>query len=286
MLQALDLVSDRSRALGRCQALSYQVLKAQGKQQAIALSRGAIDLLRFERLGCRPGEHMLRYWQHLLSLPQRERPYEFQHLVDALVTSRRAAWEAHLFEVVRAVLAQTVSKRRNDREAPLRLYSLFEIQEVSAVMESPLPTPLSAVLDQKEGTMRFGHALRQLREQSPSLAREVLEDLESIRTPDQLMKVLTRAMQVCEVMKAKSPFMIIPSDPDLQALLKDVERFGAHTIAELLRLLSTLRNPQRQQGVDQTQDAQDRPEFSELDEPATSTSTQEAPASEQEMKGD
>jgi len=243
VLQALDLVTDHSRARGGWKVLSYQVLKAQGKQQAIALSRGAIDLIRFERLGCRPGEHVLGYWQHLLNLPQRERPYEFQHLVDALVTSRREAWEAHLFEVARAVLARTTSKRRNDQGARLRLYSISEVQEVSAVMESPLPTPLSAILERKDGTMRFGHALRQLREQSPSLAHEILEDLESIRTLDQLADALTRAMQVCEVMEAKTPFMITPSDADLKALLEDVERFGAHTIAGLLRLLSTLYYP-------------------------------------------
>jgi hypothetical protein len=243
VLQALDLVSDRSRARGVWKALSYQVLKARGKQQAIALSRGAIDLTRFERLGCRPGEHVLGYWQHLLSLPQRARPYECQHLVDALVTSRREAWEAHLFEVARAVLARTAPKKRNDQGERLRLYSISEVQEVSAVMESPLPTPLSAILERKDGTMRFGHALRQLRQQSPSLARDVLEDLESIRTLDQLADALTRAMQVCEVMEAKSPFMITPSDTDLKALLEDVERFGAHTIAGLLRLLATLYYP-------------------------------------------
>lgn len=246
VLQAFDLVSDQSHVGGRWKALSYQVLKAQGKQQAIARSRGAVDLIRFECLRCCPGKQVLGYWQHLLSLPQRERPYECQHLVDALVTSRREAWEAHLYEVARAVLARIGSKRGIGHV--LRLYSISEVKEVSAVMESPHPTPLSAILDRKDGTMRFGHALRQLRQQSPLLARDVLDDLESIRTLDQLADALTRAMQVCEVMEAKSPFMITPSDTDLKALLEDVERFGAHTIAGLLRLLATLYYPAARKG--------------------------------------
>jgi hypothetical protein len=46
-------------------------------------------------------------------------------------------------------------------------------------------------------------------------------------------------------MDARAYFLIIPSDQDLKLLLEDVERYGALTIAKLLRLLSTLRYPAR-----------------------------------------
>lgn len=105
------------------------------------------------------------------------------------------------------------------------------------MMEPATPTPLSAVLARREGTMRFGHALRQLRKLDNSLAREILEDLKAISSRVQLMDVLARIMQNCEVMDARSPFMIIPCDPDLQLLLEDEERHGARIIAALLRLL-------------------------------------------------
>ncbi len=144
-----------------------------------------------------------------------------------------------------------------------RLYSIDEVMEVSATMESSRPTPLSAILQGKEGTMRFGHALRQLREGASSMAREVLEDLESVQTRDQLMDALTRAMQMCEVMEAKSPFLIVPTDPDLKLLMEDVERYGPHTIAGLLRLLSTLRHAPRRGEVDHAGDAQVPTESSE-----------------------
>lgn len=243
VLQGLDLVTGLDRGEGRWKALSYQVLQAQGKQQAISRWRGTLGLSSVERLSLHSGGHLLRYWQRLLRAPRKERPCEVHQLVEALVTSRREVWEAHLFEVSRAELAQTARQGRKDQLISLRLYSISEVQEVSAVMESSLPTPLSVVLEHRDGSMRFGHALRQLREQASWLAREILEDLESVRTRDQLVGALTRAMQACEVMDAKSPFMIIPSDRDLKALLDDVERFGAPTIAGLLRLLSTLHYP-------------------------------------------
>lgn len=115
--------------------------------------------------------------------------------------------------------------------------------------------------------MRFGHALRQLKEHAASTVREVLDDLEAVQTRDQLVDVLTRAMQTCEVMDAKAPFLIVPSDPDLKMLLEDVERYGAHTIAGLLRLLSTLRYAPRREEADQMKESQTPAGPSEGDTP-------------------
>ena len=154
-------------------------------------------------------------------------------------------------------------------------------------MESPLPLPFSTILGRKEGTMRFGHALRQLRRESASsMAREILEDLESVQTRDQLMEALTRTMEICEVMDAKSPFLIVPSDPDLQLLLEDVERYGAHTIAGLLRLLSTLRKAQRKEATDQEGGIQIQSEIPDADTQVASTSPEEVRAAVHPMKGE
>jgi hypothetical protein len=254
ILQALDLVTDQSQDDEQWKALSYQVLLS-GKQQAISLTRGVLDLVLFEHLKHRLGEHLLRYWKVLLTLPQEERPYELDHLTEALTTARMQEWEAHLFDVVEAELARKPLEDRNHREKRLRLYSILEVQEVSAIMESAHHTPLSAVLEHKDGTMRFGHALRQLREQAPSSVHEILEDLEYVQTCECLMNILTHTMQICEVMDANSPFMIVPSDGDLKLLLDDVERYGASIVAALLRLLSTLHHVPRTKGVSQVEDA-------------------------------
>jgi hypothetical protein len=67
-LQAFELVTDHSQDDKQWKALSYQVLLSRGKQQAISLSRGVLDLVRFEHLKHRLGEHLLRYWKVLLSM--------------------------------------------------------------------------------------------------------------------------------------------------------------------------------------------------------------------------
>ncbi len=269
VLQALDLVTKGSKVKGRWKALSYQVLQTLAKQQAISRSRGSLDLSWFGHLNHHAGEHLLQYWKWLFRTPQKERPYQLHHLVAALVTSQ----------------PRRPLEEQNDQTRRLRLYSLHEIQEVSTAMESPLPTPLSTILERKEGTMRFGHALRQLKEQAFSMVREILEDLESVRTRVQLMDVLTRARETCEVMDAKSPFLIVPSDRDLQLLLEDVERYDAHTIASLLRLLSTLHNAPRREEIFHEEDAQTRVESSDAGASDTPASIVWARTSVRLLKG-
>jgi hypothetical protein len=256
MLQALEQVTDHSQDDEQWKALSYQALLSQGKHQAISCSRGVLDLVRLEQLKHRLGEGLLRYWKWLLTLSQKDSPYELHHLIEALATARIQDWEAHVFDVVEAELARKPLEERDHQKKRLRLYSILEVQEVSAVMESPHPTPLSAILERKDGTMRFGHALRQLREQALSSTHEILEDLESVQTCDCLMNILTRTMQTCEVVDADSPFIIVPTDGDLKLLLDDVERYGARMVAALLRLLSTLRYVPRKEGVGQVEDAE------------------------------
>jgi hypothetical protein len=262
LLQALDLVSSSAQDESGWDLLPYQVLQAQSKQQAISRARGTVNLAWLGRLHQRVGAQLLDSWQWLLQKAPEAHPYELDHLIEALINCRRSEWENHLLEVARVELLHKPSQASNGRKNRLRLYSLHEVQEVSGMMESAVPTPLSTILARREGTMRFGHALRQLRQLDSSPAHEILDDLEAVSTCDQLMDVLTRAMQTCEVMDAKSPFMIVPSDPDLKLLLEDVERYGAHTVAELLRLLSTLRYAPRRKEADQLEDTQSHGESS------------------------
>ena len=140
VLQALDLVTKDSKGKGTWKALSYQVLQTLAKQQAISRSRGSLDLAWFSHLNHQTGEHLLRYWKWLFRTPQKERPYELHHLVEALVTSQRQAWEAHLFEVAQAELARRPLEEQDGQARRLRLYSLHEIQEVSTCLVYPFET--------------------------------------------------------------------------------------------------------------------------------------------------
>jgi hypothetical protein len=106
--------------------------------------------------------------------------------------------------------------------------------------------PLRVVLAQEQGTKRFGHALRQLGKYNSSALRELAENLDAVRDLDQLLRLLAQMSQMCEVLKAKSPFLIVPTDDDLDLLLADVDQFGARRIASMLLILAVLRYPYEQ----------------------------------------
>jgi hypothetical protein len=188
---------------------------------------------------------LLFAWTRLLRLPVKERPYDLQALVEALTCVQQQPWELHLLDVAQAELARQRRTGINGQKTSLRLYQIDEVRGVIAAMDSNQPTPLSVILEQKEGTLRFGHALRQLRCNAASASHELFDDLAGVQTRDQLIEILTQAMEVCTIMDARAYFLILPSDQDLKLLLEDVERYGALTIAKLLRLLSTLRYPAR-----------------------------------------
>ena len=203
-------------------------------------SRGTLDLSWLFSLKHIQGVSLLRFWQWVLSRAQKECPYERHALVEALLTRRVASWETHLCEVAHAELTRNPEKDQKG----LRLYSVDEVRKVIQTMQSTSPSPLSHILERKKGTLRFGHALRQLKDASASSnVRELLEELAAVRTREQLFDILTRLMEICEVLDAKTYFLITPTDHDLKLLLDDEEHYSACTIAQLLRLLSTLEYP-------------------------------------------
>jgi hypothetical protein len=112
-------------------------------------------------------------------------------------------------------------------------------------MANSIGSPLSSVLEQERGTLRFGHALRLLGQQNPAPLRDIIDALDSACTSDQLVRILAQAAQECAVASAKTEFIVIPSDNDLRQLLDDVDQYGARTIAGLLIILSALRYPRR-----------------------------------------
>jgi hypothetical protein len=141
-------------------------------------------------------------------------------------------WMAHLRD--RAYAAT------HPNNEPVRLYSVDEVRRLSAMMDASTNHPLRKILERQEGTLRFGHALRQLGRYKAALLRDVIELLETAQTPEQLIRALHRAMQECELAKAKYPFIIIPDNVDCALLLDDVQQHGVRMIASLLMLLSVL----------------------------------------------
>jgi hypothetical protein len=54
--------------------------------------------------------------------------------------------------------------------------------------------------------------------------RDLVEDLDTVTTLDQLLHALALTAQHCQVATAKTKFMVVPTDDDLAALLTDVEQ--------------------------------------------------------------
>ncbi len=237
LLQWLGLALRDASSEGRERGLVFQILQAQGKQPPISRSRGTLDLSWLFSLKHTEGGSLLRVWQWVLSRAQNECPYDRHALVETLLTRQRSWWETHLFDVAQAELAKHPQKSQN----VLRLYTVEEVRKVRDMMNAQSPSPLGHVFARKEGTLRFGHALRQLKRASASSnVRELLDDLASVRTREHLFDILTQLLEICEVLDAKTYFLITPSDDDLKLLLADEEQYSAQTIAQLLRLLSTL----------------------------------------------
>jgi len=112
-------------------------------------------------------------------------------------------------------------------------------------MSTGAASPLCAILNRKQGTVRFGHALRLLGWSNPGKLQDLIDMLDTIHSRDMLIRVLAQVAQECAITKAKSKPIIIPDDEDLAYLLDDIAQCSAQTIAGLLIILSALRYPRR-----------------------------------------
>jgi hypothetical protein len=222
--------------------LCYQTIQAQGMQQSIPRGQGSLDLLWFTELPCETREPLLSFWRMLFAFPPERRACEIDALVDALSTRSLSHWATHLLDVARCV-----------HMAPdtIRPYRLEEVKEVLHSMHASIPSLLKKALEQKTGTLRFGHALRLLGDANAAALRDLVEDLETATTLDQLLHILARTAQHCQVATAKTRFMVVPTEDDLGALLMDVEQSSVPTIARFLIVLSALRYPRL---IEQEQD--------------------------------
>ncbi len=213
--------------------LAYQVIQPQAVQAPISRGRGRIDIAWLSTIEARgEGDGLIDRWRALLAIDDEHRPYDMDNLLGCLLDRRADAWMAHLRD--------TTMHRQG---TPPSVYTLGEVREVSAAMTGSATVPLGDILRRPSGALRFGHALRQLGAYNTSAVRDVVADLDTVTTRDHLVRALARALQECAVASARNPFMIIPSDRDLEDLLDDIDRHGARAVASVLIILSTLRYP-------------------------------------------
>lgn len=214
--------------------LAYQTIQTQGMQQSIPRGQGCLHLTWLAEFANGPREQLISFWRIQLELEPSRRECEIDTLVDALLTRSQSSWIAHLLEVARRV---------HTKPDTTRPYRLEEVKEVITHMQASIPSLLKKALEQKTGTLRFGHALRLLGDINAAALRDLVEDLETVTTLDHLLHVLALTAQECQVAAAKTKFMVVPDDSDLVCLLMDVEQSSPATIARFLVLLSALRYP-------------------------------------------
>jgi hypothetical protein len=216
-------------------ALAYQTLETQGVKQAIAMQWGLLPFDWVTTLAERVGYDLIRGWRWCLSQCPESTSYPLDALVTCLKTRQEGDWIAHLHDLAWAVQA-------NPQET-VRSYSLAECEELTMVMTSPGSSPLRSILERKQGTLRFGHALRLLGQANHAHLMDMLDDLERVSNLEQLLQVLKRAVQACVLASARSPFIVVPTDEDLAYLLDDVAQHGVRLVASLLLILSALYYP-------------------------------------------
>lgn len=98
------------------------------------------------------------------------------------------------------------------------------------------------------GTLRYGHALRNLRDAKPNIVRDLVEELGAVKSTEQLLVVLTNIMAECVVMEGKAPLVFIPNSNDLHYLLEDANRYSPQMIAKLLMVITYLYHPPKLKG--------------------------------------
>jgi hypothetical protein len=214
--------------------LAYQTIQTQGMQQSIPRGQGCLNLTWLAEFAIWPREQLVSFWRIQLELPPERRVCEIDTLVDTLLNRSQSSWITHLLEIARCV---------HTKPDAIRPYRLEEVKEVIIHMQASIPSLLKKALEQKTGTLRFGHALRLLGDFNAAALRELVEELETVTTLDHLLRVLALTAQECQVAAAKTKFMVVPDDSDLACLLMDVEQSSPQTIARFLVLLSALRYP-------------------------------------------
>jgi len=214
---------------------SYQILQTQGVSQSISIENGYLNYQWLNHLQESVANNVISYWLYLL-MKNDNKLLEIDLLLDALLSPRQASvWLSHLKDYSRCLLTPKGKK--------LRSYHLNELKEIFIQMNEK--TPMSIILAKPKGTLRFGHALRQLRKHNSTEMSEVKDDLDTVSNQDGLLRVLANAIQSCGMAKPNNDFIVIPDDNDLAALLDDIAQFGAKELAGLLIILSTLRYPAR-----------------------------------------
>lgn len=233
--------------------ISYQVLQTQAAKQSISVERGYLPYSLLAALPESVSSRLCERWHGALTgSPDGNNLDLVETLTDFLMSPNSRAFQMYLRDIgLRLGLQMTTYSDR------------YDLEEVRSVMSNlnPPDMSMSTIFSREAGTLRLGRSLRLLGAQNPSALREAIEDLENVRQPYQLLAALTRSIQQCVLAKAKSEFIIVPYEEDIDLLLEDTVQLGLQNVVALLVILSVVRYPPRpEQSSEPTDPQPDSPE--------------------------
>ncbi len=216
-------------------ALAYQVLQVQGTHAPAARQSGVLPFDWITTITGHLGYGLIHFWRSVLQCRQEDTAYPVDALLSALLSHHPDAWMAYFREHTWAA--------QMDFQERIWRYSFQECKELIDNMTLSTTSPLRSILERKEGTLRFGRALRLLGQVNHASLVETLDLLEQASTLEQLIPILSQAVLACRLASAKSKFVVIPNEEDLKYVGDDVAQHGVRLVANLLLILSVLRYP-------------------------------------------
>jgi hypothetical protein len=215
-------------------SIVYQTMQTQGVNSSISIDRGVLSLDSLASLN-RIDRSVTAFWLNLLGSPRQKRPIEIDDLLDSLLRRRLDRWTCHLQELAMLALAHP-----NHR---YYCYNLDTVKEIVDMLEIPSEDSLRRILSRPKGTLRFGRALRLLRQVNPAPVHDIIDRLDVVQTRDTLIRILAQIVQECAFAAAKSEFIIVPDENDFICILEDIELAGVSSIAKMTITLAWLRYP-------------------------------------------
>ncbi len=202
--------------------LHYHIL--QGSKQPVPVEEGEISLLPLRQFP----KKLVKFWR---SIATSSLTFDDDLLSSALFDLNYHSWERFLLSWHDLLLSNKVAYP----------YSLDEILEVNHMLDPLSAQPLSAILNEKAGTRKFGVLLRQLNEINRSEYLEAKNKLIGARSPEEILAALCPALdEILVIQGKKATFRVIPTNADIKKLLEQIESHGVSSIAHILIILASL----------------------------------------------
>ena len=216
-------------------AVSFQTLMPLGSKQSISVNCGVreLDYLRqYQTGGC---GNLVNQWLRLLD--QNDNFADDKRILsDWLISNNSTDFVHHL--------RTTASRWLLTPDEHSFTYDYVQLR-VMLELQSMEKSHLARILERENGTIRFARALRHLGQLSRADLLDLIDELEFVKTEEQLLLTLAHLVQRCELAWSRSMFIIVPTEDDFAFLIDDMEHCTPRELAVTIILLASVRYPSK-----------------------------------------